>query len=74
MKIFPHDFVSKLKVIIDVDKSVPIPKTPTEVIETENGWIFPEGIVLYNDNEKYLYAFGFHHTWRSSGEGWELLK
>lgn len=65
------------KFTVEVNKSLPIPETPTEVVKLPRGWLFPENVHIVADKDDYMYAFGTitSHAWRTKdGEFWELIK
>lgn len=76
MKLSSKDMRGKYKLNVKIDWSMRKPVTPTEVIKTPNGWIFPEDVTFYNHHDKFLYAIGANHTWRSpdlENSEWELV-
>lgn len=75
LKIHDLDVIGKFEFLVDAEKSLKRPKGDTRVIRTAHGLLFPEDIQLYNDRDKWLYAFGATHTWRSfDAEHWELVR
>ena len=74
-KIDPRDIVGRFEFLVDAEKSLKRPTGDTRIIKTEHGLLFPEDILLHNDRDEWLYAFGHCHTWRSrDGEAWQLVK
>lgn len=60
---------------VDLKESIRPTPAATDVIRTENGWLFPEDVHIHNDKDQWLYAFGKQHVWRTADvEKWELVR